>query len=110
MPKFQRTDFFRRGIAIAAAILVSGHLLLAQSSSSAINGVITDSNQAVLAGATVTLKNVDTNVARVTVSNGSGNYFFASVPPARYTLTIVQRDFRTESISAFDVGVAQAVT
>ena len=81
-----------------------------QSSSSAINGVVTDPVQAVVPGVKVTLRNVDTNVVRTTVSNSGGDYFFSSVPPARYTLTFSAPSFQTETISAFEVAVAQAVT
>ncbi|HEY6375521.1 MAG TPA: TonB-dependent receptor [Edaphobacter sp.] len=110
---------FPKKNAIRAAMIVS--LLLAgvaglstpapsQSSSSSINGVVTDPVQAVVAGAKVTLKNVDTNVVRTTVSNSAGDYFFSSVPPARYTLTFSAPAFQTETISVFEVAVAQAVT
>jgi hypothetical protein len=58
-----------------------------QSSSSAVNGVVTDPVKDVVPGAKVILRNADTNVERITVSNGAGDYFFSSVPPARYTLT-----------------------
>ncbi|HEV2486528.1 MAG TPA: carboxypeptidase-like regulatory domain-containing protein [Terracidiphilus sp.] len=84
--------------------------VFSQSSSSGINGVVTDPSGAAVSGAKVTLRNADTNVERDTVSNGSGNYFFGNVPPARYTLTFTARTFQTETISAFDVGVAQVVT
>ena len=83
---------------------------ISQSSSSSVNGVVTDPAQAVVAGAKVTLKNVDTNVERITVSNAAGNYFFNSVPPARYILTFAAKNFQTETISAFEIAVAQAVT
>jgi len=83
---------------------------LSQSSSSSVNGVITDPVGAVVAGAKVVLRNVDTNVERVTVSNNAGDYFFNSVPPARYTLTFSSKNFQTETITAFEVAVAQAVT
>jgi hypothetical protein len=85
-------------------------MVLSQNSSSAINGVVTDQRDAVIAGARVTLRNVDTNVERITVSNGAGDYFFSSVPPARYTLTFATPNFQTETIAAFEVAVAQAVT
>ena len=45
-----------------------------QSSSSAVNGVVTDPADARVPGARVTLRNVDTNVERVTVSNNDGDY------------------------------------
>ena len=115
----QSLRIFRTKTAIRAAMIVS--LLLAgvaglttpafgQSSSSSVNGVITDPVGAVVSGAKITLKNVETNVERVTVSNSAGDYFFTSVPPARYTLTFSSKNFQTETITAFEVAVAQAVT
>jgi hypothetical protein len=95
-------------LAVAAAFAPT--MVLSQNSSSAINGVVTDQRDAVIAGARVTLRNVDTNVERITVSNGAGDYFFSSVPPARYTLTFATPNFQTETIAAFEVAVAQAVT
>ena len=74
------------------------------------NGVVTDQNGAVVSGANVALTNVDTNVERVAISNGTGDYFFNEVPPARYTLSFSATGFEKEKISAFDVGVAQVVT
>ena len=41
--------------------------VLSQNSSSAINGVVTDPRDAMIAGVRVTLRNVDTNVERMTV-------------------------------------------
>jgi hypothetical protein len=82
----------------------------AQNSSSSVNGVITDPVQDVIAGVKVTLKNVDTNVLRTTTSNASGNYFFTNVPPAQYMLMFSAPSFQSETISTFEVAVAQAVT
>ncbi|WP_260706723.1 TonB-dependent receptor [Edaphobacter flagellatus] len=84
--------------------------VVAQSSSSAVSGIVTDPTQNVVVGVKVTLRNVDTNVERVTTSNGSGNYVFTSIPPARYTLKFAATGFQTETIAAFEVAVAQAVT
>ncbi len=107
----------RHGAALPVLITMLAGSLIAfppgakgQSSSSAVNGVVTDSSGAVVAGAKVTLRNADTNVERTTVSNGAGNYFFSDVPPARYTLTFAAANFQVETISAFEVPVAQAVT
>jgi outer membrane receptor protein involved in Fe transport len=82
----------------------------AQNSSSAVNGVVTDARHSVIPGAKITLKNVDTNVERSTVSNATGDYFFSNVPPSRYVLGFVEPGFQAENISVFEVGVAQAVT
>ncbi len=95
---------------VAVAAMFTPAAAVAQSSSSAVNGVVTDANQSVIVGTNVTLRNVDTNVERTTVTNNSGDYFFSSVVPASYMLTFKAQGFQTETISAFDVGVAQAVT
>jgi len=82
----------------------------AQSSSSGVNGIVSDPTGAIVPDATVILRNVDTSVERRTVSNASGNYFFSSVPPAQYMLIITAKDFEKETVSAFTVNVAQVVT
>ena len=95
---------------VAAALIFPALRTQAQSSSSGVNGVVTDQNGAVVSGAKVVLVNVATNVERATVSNGSGNYFFAEVPPARYMLIFTAVGFQKETIAGFDVDVAQVVT
>jgi hypothetical protein len=94
---------------LASAAGLTPTNVFCQNSSSAINGVVTDPRDAVIPGVKVTLRNVETNVERITVSNAGGDYFFSSVPPARYTLTFSAPSFQTETISAFEVSVAQAV-
>ncbi|MBS1821734.1 MAG: TonB-dependent receptor [Acidobacteria bacterium] len=109
----------RRRISIYLAFVIA--LLLAvvagptqaawgQASSSSVNGVVTDQVGAVVSGAKVTLKNTGTNVVRETVTNASGAYVFTSVPPAGYTLIFTAPTFQTQTVAAFDVAVAQAVT
>jgi Carboxypeptidase regulatory-like domain len=95
---------------MAALFLHPAHYLLAQSSSSGVNGVVTDPGGAVVPGAKVVLLNVATNVERDSTSNGTGDYFFIEVPPALYTLTFSATGFQKKTIAAFDVGVAQVVT
>jgi hypothetical protein len=95
--------------ALVIALIHSTGRTYAQSSSSAVNGVVTDPSGAVISDAKVALTDVDTNVERDTVSNATGNYSFTNVPPARYTLTITATGFQTEKISAFPVEVAQVV-
>ena len=115
----QAIRIFQKKTAMRAAILVGLLLVgivgltpsaIAQSSSSSVNGIITDPVGAVVPGAKVILKNVDTNVERTTVSNSGGDYFFSSVPPARYILTFTAPSFQRETINVFEVAVAQAVT
>jgi hypothetical protein len=82
----------------------------AQSSSAAVTGTVSDATGAKVRGANVLLTNVDTNVVRATVSNGTGDYNFVGVPPAQYALTISAPAFQTEKIAAFQVAVDQKVS
>lgn len=97
-------------VLVMLGLSLCGPSIVAQSSSSGVNGVVTDSSGAVISGARVALKNADTNVERDTVSNGTGDYFFGNLPPARYVLTIAAANFQTQKVSAFNVAVAQVVT
>ena len=67
----------------------------AQVSSGSLSGVVTDSTGAVVPGAKVVLTNQATNATRDTISNGSGNFNFAAVQPAMYTVTVSAAGFNT---------------
>ena len=54
--------------------------------SSAIRGSIKDPQGSVVAGATVTLINPETNFTRNTTSNESGQYAFEAIPPGVYNV------------------------
>lgn len=97
-------------LVLAAVLIHPTNLAFGQNSSSGVNGVVTDPSGAAVPGAKIILKNADTNVERVTTSKGPGDYFFTSVPPARYMLIVSAPAFQTEKISTFEVGVAQVVT
>lgn len=52
-----------------------------------VQGIVTDSSQAVIAGAKVTLVNVNTGFSVVKESSNLGNYRFDFVEPGTYTVT-----------------------
>ena len=59
-------------------------------------GTVTDNSGAVVPGATVTLRNIDTGLVRVSVTDDRGKYNFATVPPTgRWTLTAELSGFQT---------------
>ena len=49
-----------------------------------ITGVVKDSSGAIIPGATVTARNIDTGLTRIAVTDGSGEYRLPSLPPGRY--------------------------
>jgi len=79
----------------------------AQVSSASVNGVVRDPKGAVIAGATVTLTNVDTTVEHPTVSNGSGEYVIPGITPGRYVLNATAAGFTPQKTAEFTLAVGQ---
>lgn len=71
-----------------------------------VDGSVRDGSGGVLAGVKVTLRNVDTGVARGTMTNESGGYFFPLVTPGRYQATVEKTGFKR---SVQDVAVRTGI-
>ncbi len=83
-------------LAIAICLLAfAANLSFAQSTNSGeIRGTVTDPTGAVVAGATVTLVNVDTGETKDFVTNDNGIYDTVSTRPGNYTLTFEKQGFK----------------
>lgn len=105
-----RNEMLRGLYVMALLLFVAAVPLFAQLSTASLNGVVHDPSGAVLTGASVILRNVETAVERTTVSNNSGNYVFLDVNPGRYTLQVKAGGFSEKRISEFVLGVNQTAT
>src|SRR5687767_10662080 len=81
-------------IAAVLAQLLLVTAALAQDSRARVQGLVTDSSNAVIAGAAVSLLNNNTGVSAVQQTNASGQYLFDLVLPGDYTITIENPGFR----------------
>ena len=70
-----------------------------------IDGTVTDRSGGAVIGATVTLVDTQTNVARTETTNDAGRYIFASVAPGVYSLTINKTGFRVAKFSDQQIQV-----
>jgi hypothetical protein len=68
--------------------------VFAQDTRARVQGLITDSTQAVIAGATVSLKNDNTGVQATQQTNQGGVYLFDYVLPGNYTITVEMSGFK----------------
>src|SRR6266478_2632932 len=68
-----------------------------------IQGVVTDPQGAVVSGATLTLKNLDTNQTLTTTTDDNGIYNFNALPSSKYSLTIEKAGFKQKVLD--NVGV-----
>ena len=66
--------------------------------SGSIQGTVQDTSSALIAGATVTLVEIDTQATRTTTTTSSGTYRFISLPPGNYTAEASKQGFRTEKL------------
>jgi hypothetical protein len=82
----------RRAIYVFALIALMAQLGTAQSTSQ-LNGSVTDSSGAAVAGAKITLTEPATGSQRTATSNGSGLYQFLDVPPGDYKLEAAASGF-----------------
>jgi hypothetical protein len=102
---------FRRQIFTLLFVLISACLpAFGQDSRGSINGRISDPNDAVLPGATVTLKNSATNVELTSVTNAEGNYSFPLVTPGTYSITVAAQGFSSQTREGIEVRVADKLT
>ncbi|HEX7958026.1 MAG TPA: carboxypeptidase regulatory-like domain-containing protein, partial [Pyrinomonadaceae bacterium] len=75
-------------------LLAAGLPALGQVTSGSVTGVVNDPSGAIIAGATVTLRNNETGTNQTVTSNDAGEYNFAQVAPGRYTLTVEAAGFK----------------
>jgi len=87
-------------------VLLISSSLLAQTFRGTILGTVTDPQGAVVAGAKVTVRNVNTGLERTTQTSSDGSYSVPELPTGTYTVTVTQSGFQTSSITNIAVDVA----
>ncbi|SPF54703.1 TonB-dependent receptor [Candidatus Sulfopaludibacter sp. SbA4] len=100
-----------RSISRAAVLAALASLSMwGQSYQGGIRGVVQDPGGAVIGDAKVSLVNQATNVSRATLSNGQGEYAFASVDPATYKLVVESPGFKRFEHMDIVIGTQEFVT
>src|SRR5690242_11947610 len=74
--------------------LLGAVLLFGQFEYGEIGGTVRDATQAVVAGAKVTLRNLDTNLELATSTNQQGAYSFPGLRGGRYSVQTEMKGFR----------------
>lgn len=80
---------------VALAVLGLSTMILAQTETARIQGVVADANGAVVPGATVTARDPGTGREVQGQSNDQGFYSILSLQPGRYEVTATQANFKT---------------
>ncbi|MGA6983750.1 MAG: carboxypeptidase regulatory-like domain-containing protein [Candidatus Sulfotelmatobacter sp.] len=87
-------------------VLLAAVSLWAQTFRGTILGTATDPSGAVLPGASVTVKNVATGLARTTETSADGSYSLPELPIGTYTVTVTLAGFQTFQVNGVEVDVS----
>src|SRR6202051_3196147 len=86
--------------------LLAPPMLVGQTFRGTLLGTVTDPSGAVVAGATIKVKNVATGLERTTVTSGDGSYSVPELPIGTYSVTVTQSGFQTFVVTGVAVDVA----
>ncbi|MBP6001841.1 MAG: carboxypeptidase regulatory-like domain-containing protein [Pyrinomonadaceae bacterium] len=95
----------RRFIGLMIILMVGAATAFGQEFRGAINGTVSDPNGAAVAGATVTVKNVETNITNTVMTNDEGSYTVPFLIPGTYTVSATSGGFKTSSRDKVTVKV-----
>src|SRR5262245_29456429 len=91
-------------------VLLVSATVFAQGERGALNGIITDQNGSVVAGAEVVATNVETNVETKTTTTDAGVYRLSSLPAGKYKIMVKANGFQTAVLNDVNLFVAQTLT
>src|SRR3954452_3308451 len=105
-PSNRRRPMRKRRSYLPLLIMVLATVASAQTFRGTILGTISDPNGAVVAGATITVKNTSTGLERTTTTDPEGNYTVPELPIGPYEVRIEQPGFTTALVSNVTVEVS----
>jgi Carboxypeptidase regulatory-like domain len=84
--------------------------VIAQSSTSSVNGNVVDPQGNVVAAASVTLSNAQKNFTRTQTTTDSGSFAFSLIPPGQYTIEAEAQGFKKALLKDVSALVAKPTT
>src|SRR3989449_1455486 len=107
MVQYCRPSKTLRVVVLCVFLLTFGKLAISQLPTATILGAIKDSTGAVIPGASIAAKNVETGLTRTGVSGEDGSYRLSALPVGGYEVRVELPGFRTEVRSGLTLTVAQ---
>jgi hypothetical protein len=93
---------------ILATLLLAGSMAShGQIVGGTISGIVHDSSGASMAGATVTVRQIETGATRTLTTNGDGRFYAPSVPVGNYLVTVKHDGFQTDQQSGISLAIGQ---
>lgn len=92
---------------VILSVLITSAATMAQLPTATILGTVTDSTGAVIPGAMLTARNVDTGQSRIGISGENGAYRFPALPVGAYEVRVELQGFQTSVRSGLTLEVGQ---
>src|SRR5690242_377212 len=107
--KFPRIQYFAAALTLTLLIVPT---ILAQSqiTTGTIQGTVVDANGAIVPGANVEIKNLDTNNTRTLPTDDNGRFVAAQLQPGNYEITVSKQGFNTPQVPSAALTVGQTMT
>ena len=96
-------------VSLLGILLLSSVWLFGQAESGQISGTVTDTSNAVVVGAKVTVTSTTSGLVRNGVTNSAGEYVVTNLKPDVYSVTIEKQGFQKYTNSKVQVNVASRV-
>ncbi|HEX8456459.1 MAG TPA: carboxypeptidase regulatory-like domain-containing protein [Pyrinomonadaceae bacterium] len=94
-------------LSLALITLSFNGAVAAQEPTGAIEGTVTDPQNAIVINATVTARNIATNLSRTVTTGDDGNFAIRQLPPGSYEVTVAGANFKKTIYKDVQVGVGQ---
>ena len=95
-----------RGVIVALLALCFSHVAMAQTDTARLQGTVTDQNDSVIAGASVTVTNQATGQQTTVSTNEFGIYTVPGLAPSTYRVEVTQKGFK-KTVRDLELQVAQ---
>ncbi len=105
-------DQLVKGLGIGLLVILAMTPLVraqTQITTGTIQGTVTDTNGAIVPGASVEIKNLDTNLSRTLTTDDGGRFVALGLPPGPYSIKVAKQGFATSVADRLDLTVGQAL-
>lgn len=95
-------------IPILRVFVVLTGISIAWGQTAELSGIVRDSSQSVVPGASITAHNEETQAERISTSSSEGVYLFPFLPPGRYTISVQASGFQTTRETGIKLDIGQS--